>query len=162
MSHIDLSKIGHTFIDFEASSLNEENSYPISVGIIHQGKAYYWLIKPKKCWTDWDYNAEKIHSISREYLVEYGKESTIVAEEIRMLFGSEAILCSDNPFWDKLWLTRLEVHNILIVDVFDMVMPGNEGSVETMLECTFQKYNLTRHNALDDAIALALTINQLQ
>jgi len=46
MSYPDISKIHHTFIDFEASSLNQQNSYPISVGIVHHGKAYYWLIKP--------------------------------------------------------------------------------------------------------------------
>ncbi|NQY36749.1 MAG: hypothetical protein HRT37_17620 [Alteromonadaceae bacterium] len=47
MSYPDLSDIHHTFIDFEVSSLNEQNSYPISVGIVHQGNAYYLMaIRP--------------------------------------------------------------------------------------------------------------------
>jgi hypothetical protein len=162
MSHSDPSKTLYSFIDFEASSLNEENSYPISLGIVHQGKAYYWLIKPKNSWTDWDANAEKIHHISKKCLLAHGKESNQVTEEIRQLLGTESILYSDNPFWEKLWLSRLGICNIQISDAYDLVFPGNEGHVEPTLEAIRQKHRLTHHNALDDAIALGLTINQLR
>jgi hypothetical protein len=162
MSHPDLSKTLYSFIDFEASSLNEENSYPISLGIVHQGKAYYWLIKPKNSWTDWDANAENIHHISKKCLIAHGKESNQVTEEIRQLLGTESILYSDNPFWENLWLSRLGICNIQISDAYDLVYPGNEGKVESILEATFKQYDLTRHNAIDDAIALTLTIKQLR
>jgi hypothetical protein len=161
MSHPDLSKTLHSFIDFEASSLNEENSYPISLGIVHQRKAYYWLIKPKNSWTDWDVNAEKIHNISRGHLNSHGKEPTIVAEEVRQLLDRESFLYSDNPFWESLWLNKLGVSNIQVEDAYDLVMSDNEGHVEPTLEAVREKHRLTHHNALDDAIALALTINQL-
>jgi hypothetical protein len=161
MSHPDLSKTLHSFIDFEASSLNEENSYPISLGIVHQGKAYYWLIKPKNTWIDWDANAEKIHNISRKHLTANGIESNQVTKEIRQLLGTESTLYSDNPFWEKLWLSRLGICNIKVSDAYDLVMPGNEEHVEPIFEATLKQYGLIQHNALDDAIALALTINQL-
>ncbi|MBA6232179.1 MULTISPECIES: 3'-5' exonuclease [unclassified Colwellia] len=162
MSHPDLSKTLYSFIDFEASSLNEENSYPISLGIVHQGKAYYWLIKPKNTWIDWDANAEKIHNISRKHLTANGIESNQVTEEIRQLLGTESILYSDNPFWEKLWLSRLGICNIQISDAYDLVFPGNEGHVEPILEAIRQKHRLTNHNAIDDAIAIALIIKQLR
>ena len=162
MSHPDLSKTLYSFIDFEASSLNEENSYPISVGIVHHGKAYYWLIKPKNSWIDWDANAENIHNISKKYLIAYGKESNQVTEEIRQLLGTELTLYSDNPFWEKLWLNRLGIKDIQIADAYDLVCPGNEGKVESILEATFKQYDLKRHNALDDSISLALTIEKLR
>jgi hypothetical protein len=162
MSHPDLSKTLYSFIDFEASSLSEENSYPISLGIVHQGKAYYWLIKPKNTWIDWDANAEKTHNISRRHLTANGIESNQVTKEIRQLLGTESILYSDNPFWEKLWLSRLGMCNIQISDAYDLVLPGNEGKVESVLKATFKQYDLTRHNALDDSISLALTIEQLR
>ena len=162
MSYPDLPNTRYTFIDFEASSLNEENSYPISLGIVHQGQTYYWLIKPKSSWTDWDINAEKIHNISRGYLISHGKEPTIVAEEVKQLLGRECFLYSDNPFWENLWLNKLGVRNIQVADAYDLVVPGNEGHVEPTLEAIRKKHSLTHHNALDDAIALALTINQLR
>lgn len=162
MSYPDTSKVHHTFIDFEASSLNQTISYPISVGIVHQGQTYSWLIKPKRSWTDWDINAQKIHNISRSHLNSHGKKSGIVAEEIRQLLGRKSLLYSDNPFWENLWLNKLGVSNIKIADAYDLVVPGHERHVEPTLEAIRKKHSLTHHNALDDAIALALTINQLR
>lgn len=162
MSYPDISKIHHTFIDFEASSLNQTISYPISVGIVHQGKAYYWLIKPNSGWIDWDINAQRIHNFSRSHLNSHGKKSSIVAEEIRQLLGRKSYVYSDNPFWENLWLNKLGVSNIQGTDAYDLVVPGNEEYVESTLEAIRKQHTLTHHNALDDAIALALTINQLQ
>ncbi len=162
MSHPDLSKTLNSFIDFEASSLDEENSYPISLGIVHQGQTYYWLIKPKHCWTDWDKKSEQLHGLSKEFLIANGREPDEVIEKITSLLGTQCILHSDNPYWERLWLNRLGIRNYQIADAYDLVVPGNEQYVEPTLEATRKHYGLTLHHALDDAISLALTINKLQ
>jgi hypothetical protein len=162
MSYPDISKVHHTYIDFEASSLNEQDSYPISLGIVHQGQTYYWLIKPKSSWIDWDVYAERIHNISRSHLNFHGKESSIVAEEMKLLLGKKSLLYSDNPFWESLWLNKLGIGNIQVADAYGLIVPGNEEYVEPTLEAIRKEYSLTHHNALDDAITLALTINQLR
>lgn len=162
MSYPEISRVHHTFIDFEASSLNQTISYPISVGIVHHGKAYYWLIKPKHHWSDWDKKAEQLHGLSKESLIANGNKPDEVIEEIILLLGTQGTLYSDNPFWERLWINRLGISNYQIGDAYELVTPGSEECVESTLEANFKHYNLSRHNAVDDAIALALTIEQLR
>jgi len=161
MSYPDISKIHHTFIDFEASSLNQQNSYPISVGIVHQSKTHYWLIKPKSCWTDWDKKAEQLHGLSKEFLITNGKEPSEVIEKITALLGTQCTLYSDNPFWELLWLNRLGISNYRIADAYDLVKSGSEEYVKVTREAIFEEHNLTPHIAIDDAMVLALTMIEL-
>jgi hypothetical protein len=161
MPNPDIPNTHHTFIDFEASSLNQYNSYPISVGIVHQGKAYYWLIKPKESWTDWDNKAEQLHGLSKGFLIANGKEPKKVIKKITSLLGTQCTLFSDNPFWERLWLNRLGISNYQIEDVYDLVKPGREEYVEATRKAIFEESNLTPHNAIDDAMALALTVTEL-
>tara|TARA_R110001583_G_scaffold193090_1_gene360694 strand:+ start:1956 stop:2447 length:492 start_codon:yes stop_codon:yes gene_type:complete len=161
MSYPDISKIHHTFIDFEASSLNQTVSFPISVGIVHQGKAYYWLIKPKNNWTDWDKKAEQLHGLSKEFLIANGIEADEIIEKITWLLGTQCTLYSDNPYWERFWLNRLGISNYQIADAYDLVKPGREEYVEATREVIFEENNLTPHNAIDDVIALALAVTML-
>ena len=161
MSYPDISRVHHTFIDFEASSLNQTISFPISVGIVHQGRAYYWLIKPKAYWTDWNKKAEQLHGLSKEFLIANGVEPDVVIEKITSLLGTQCTLYSDNPFWERLWLNRLGISNYQIADAYDLVTPGKEEHVEATIEVIFKQHSLRPHNSIDDAMALALTVTEL-
>ncbi|BCO31154.1 hypothetical protein TspCOW1_12570 [Thiohalobacter sp. COW1] len=69
------------FLDFEASSLGV-NSYPIQVAwSLPDGQIECWLISPAGIpeWDDWDPNAEAIHQIRREQLLEHGQPPARVA-----------------------------------------------------------------------------------
>ena len=97
------------FIDFEASSLSGK-SYPIEVAWSDQeGQIESLLINPEHYpanWTDWDPSSERIHGLSRAYLVEHGKPPLMVAERMNQQLQDQ-VLYSDAPEYDGVWLRRL-------------------------------------------------------
>src|SRR5690606_11967625 len=94
------------FLDFEASSLSER-SYPIEVGwVFEDGREEDHLIRPAPEWTDWDPSAEAIHGISRNELLERGRDHTAVAQRmVEVLAGHD--LCASAPSWDGKWRSAL-------------------------------------------------------
>ncbi len=94
------------FLDFEASSLGED-SYPIEVGwIFEDGRSESHLIKPAEDWTDWDEEAQSIHGIVRETLLNDGEPHDRVAHRlIEALDGHQ--LFATAPSWDGKWLSVL-------------------------------------------------------
>jgi hypothetical protein len=95
-----------TFIDFEASSLDLVSSYPIEVGICApNGETSSWLIKPHVLWLDWSAQAQEIHGIARETLIEQGLEVSEVAECLNAHLPD--IVYCDAWTFDSFWLYRL-------------------------------------------------------
>jgi hypothetical protein len=100
----------HTFIDFEASSLGDF-SYPIEVawntlnGLIEE-----YLISPDKIesWIDWSPESEKVHGLSKSYLVKFGKPPSLVCLQMNQQLSGK-IIYSDNPDYDSMWLSKLYV-----------------------------------------------------
>lgn len=69
-------------IDVEASGLGPL-SYPIEIGVaMVPGQRYSVLVVPAEDWVWWDDQAERIHGISRQTLVEHGKNVAFVAAEL--------------------------------------------------------------------------------
>jgi len=100
------SDISPAFIDFEASSLNLIESYPIEVGVcLPDGSLHSWLISPHVLWKDWSESAETIHGISRERLEREGVSAGDVARQLNALLP-EQIFCDAWTF-DSFWLHRL-------------------------------------------------------
>lgn len=94
------------FLDFEASSLNDD-SYPIEVGwIFENGAEEAHLIRPAAAWTDWDPAAEAIHGVARATLEAEGEPHGSVARRmLDTLTGHE--LFASSPSWDGKWLSVL-------------------------------------------------------
>jgi hypothetical protein len=94
------------FLDFEASSLGK-HSYPIEVAwIFADGRSETHLIRPAPAWIDWDEEAQAIHGITRETLVEHGTPHDLVAQRmIEQLTGHD--LLASAPSWDGKWLSAL-------------------------------------------------------
>jgi hypothetical protein len=94
------------FLDFEASSLDDDG-YPIEVGwVFEDGRSETHLIRPAAQWTDWDETAEAIHGISRDRLAAEGTPHDIVARRVLDVLGEHEVYASA-PSWDGKWLSVL-------------------------------------------------------
>ena len=93
-------------IDIEASGFGV-GSYPIEVGVaMPDGTLYDWLIEPAPHWTHWQTEAESIHGISREMLLQEGLPMADVANELNELLHNETAF-SDGWGVDRAWLALL-------------------------------------------------------
>tara|TARA_R110000824_G_scaffold399764_1_gene605682 strand:+ start:2067 stop:2558 length:492 start_codon:yes stop_codon:yes gene_type:complete len=143
-----------TFVDIEASGLDQTNSYPIEIGWSDTlGNQDNFLIKPLASWSYWDPNAQLIHSISREELLSDGLSVKEAAMRLNSSLGGETVYCDALDF-DGFWLKRLfkaaEMEmTFTLVDVFNLYA---EMSKEEFL--IMQRYlndNPASHRALADA-----------
>ena len=149
-------------LDFEASSLNAFWSYPISVGLVLGGRSYYWEIAPKAEWTDWSEHSEKIHGLSLSYLQQNGQPAEEVCQQVQEVIGSNKIIYSDQPDWERLWAKALGLKNIEIRDVHSLIAPHQESALADTVAHFLESGDLQAHNAKDDAIAIALAVNYLR
>jgi len=148
-------------LDFEASSLSD-CSYPISAGLCVAGTLQYWLIKPRPDWIDWSLASQAIHGLKRSYIEEYGVDADQVYAEMKMMLSRFDVIYSDNPYWERRWLSHLGDFNVEIHDIQDLIPQQNKESWKETLEEQFQINNLTHHRADHDALALSLAVYKLQ
>ena len=101
-------------LDFEATALTPD-SYPIEVGVAiltepsAQVSTWSALIKPDPAWhidAQWDYDAERVHGISRWALRE-GLEPLSVMAELNSLIPPGATVWCDGGHYDVGWLGTL-------------------------------------------------------
>lgn len=88
-------------IDFEASGL-DKRSYPIEVGITNGKDCYSSLIKPFDTWQYWSNDAEAIHRIPRNQLLEQGEKAELVANSLNNHLNGDVVYC-DAIAWDTFW-----------------------------------------------------------
>lgn len=94
------------FLDFEASSL-AKRSYPIEVAwVFEDGREESHLVRPAPDWTDWDPEAQAIHGIARDTLVDEGEPLDMVAARMVETLEGHTLLASA-PSWDGKWLSAL-------------------------------------------------------
>lgn len=94
------------FLDFEASSLGK-HGFPIEVGwAAENGTEESHLIRPASGWEEWSEEAEGIHGITRDRLLQEGTPHDAVARRmLEMLTGHD--LYASAPSWDGKWLSTL-------------------------------------------------------
>ena len=138
------------FIDFEASGIAPD-SYPIEVAVVSNETVYSSLIKPARYWTHWSFDAQDMHGLSQDHLLQEGDPPHTVAERMNQLFSGH-VLCSDSP-QDGFWLDVLfEAADLM--PTFELkpleVFVGREAAsdIYRLLPTT------RRHRALHDATAL--------
>ena len=161
-----MSAVFPIFIDFEASSLDLIESYPIEVGIcMPNGETHSWLIKPHVLWKDWSRKAAKIHGISREELEENGTECVEVANALNNLLGDVLVYCDAWTF-DSFWLHRLFKtsglkHSFHIESISALL---NDTQIERWQDVhnqTIKEMALERHRASNDALILHETYKRV-
>ena len=103
-------------LDYEASSLDPELSYPIEIGIaLWRGPAspiLVWgsLISPAPSWVRdgiWTDTAQKVHGISPTDLAGAPSPADVLRRANAMLDGTPSVI-SDNPWWEGFWTERLQ------------------------------------------------------
>ncbi|MGX9764500.1 MULTISPECIES: 3'-5' exonuclease family protein [Pseudomonas] len=138
------------FIDFEASGIAPD-SYPIEVAVVSNETVYSSLIKPARYWTHWSFDAQDMHGLSQDHLLQEGDPPHTVAERMNQLFSGQ-VLCSDSP-QDGFWLD-------VLFEAADQIPTFELKPLEVFVgrEAASDIYRLlptTRHHrALHDATAL--------
>lgn len=95
-----------TILDIEASGFGSE-SYPIEIGIArYDGARFCRLIKPFASWTHWDDEAQHLHGISRQHLVEFGLSGVEVCHQLNSFMSGQTAY-SDGWVVDSPWLNKL-------------------------------------------------------
>lgn len=141
-------------IDFEASGIAPD-SYPIEVAVVFPGGEYQALIKPAVYWEHWSYDAQDMHQLTRDQLVDEGTPALEVAERMNELFDGKT-LCSDNTadcFWVDVLYEAAGIEPTFEVKPIE-VFVGREASGEILRKLPVRK----GHRALLDAYALQLAM----
>lgn len=178
------------FLDFEASSLSE-NSFPIEVAWVDEdGTGECHLIRPTGPWLEngcpgWSAESERIHGIPLQLLLDRGVPAYEVAvRTAQALLATGAVIYSDAPGWDAMWLkkllavagleTRVEVQDIYkayveacgpLLTVFselsdvppkrlEMHVRAHARSIVATAEAAEARRPRTRHRAMPDADSL--------
>lgn len=153
------------FIDFEASSMDLISSYPIEVGYCLQtGESRGWLIQPAALWNDWSQEAARIHGISRERLMDEGKDPQTVAGYLNDILPAQ-VYCDALSF-DSFWLHRLfraaHIEPRFTLESISNLLPARLiDHWSATREQMFIERDLARHRAASDARVLYLTWRRL-
>jgi hypothetical protein len=104
-----------SFLDCEASSLRDA-SFPIEVAWVDQhGHGEQHLIRPAPAWLDsngcpkdWSPEAERLHGLAFDHLLEHGAMHTVVASRVAECLGAPDVqVYSDAPTADGTWIGRV-------------------------------------------------------
>ncbi len=153
-------------IDLEASGFGR-GSYPIEVGIaLQDGSVHALLIKPADTWEHWDEQAQSIHGISREYLMEHGKSPREVAIYLNDLCGG-LTLYSDAWSFDSSWLGRLfdeaEIIQRFKLDTLTRLLSEDEMAIwSDTKDAMVKELGLEMHRAANDVTLLRETYKKLK
>ena len=151
-------------IDVEASGLHAE-SYPIEIAVLIDGRCHSWLIKPERQWRYWDLNAEKIHGISRETLLQEGKPAAIVASELNsVLEDTRGLVYSDADYWDSAWVQTLymacpESPSFHVLSLFDLLEAEQIASFQEHKKRIANSGEFREHRAYEDVVIIKNAFN---
>lgn len=154
-----------TALDIESSAFD---GYPIQIGVIREDKkTYESLIKPHEEWLvdlPWDYNAQCIHNIPQEKVIEKGRNIKVVAKELNDFLGSSDVFV--DSVYDIYWLDLLfefaEIKRTFHVFVLEKIMP--EDFIihwNAIFALVMKSTGLKLHNALSDAKMIQLTFERI-
>ncbi len=155
-----------TIIDIEASGFGK-GTYPIEVGFITPNKELgCTLIKPEKHWTCWNPDAEKVHGIDRDILVEKGKPITEVALWLNKNLHGQ-IVYSDAWMNDMCWLGRLfdeaeVVQSFKLESLLSILSEDERESWAEVFQLILAETKLIRHRASTDAKLIQETYLRLK
>lgn len=149
-------------IDIEASGFGR-GSYPIEIGVaLASRETLSFLIRPPAHWDHWSADAQRIHGITRERLLEQGEAPLEVALQMNELLKG-GVLYSDAWGFDSSWLAKLfdEAGIIQRFKVESVNKLLNEGQMEcwsTTKETVWQERGKKdRHRAASDVSVIQET-----
>lgn len=155
-----------TILDIEASGFGR-NSYPIEIGYaLPSGQTFCTLVRPEPQWLHWDPEAENMHGISRQSLLERGRTATEVA-----LLLNEALkgmtVYSDGWANDYSWLGSLfeaaTIRPSFRLENLRALLQDNEAEQWHDIKALIAgERGMQRHRASADARMLQLTLQRLR
>jgi len=152
-------------IDVEASGFGR-GSYPIEVGVaLADGSRHCYLIAPARGWRDWDEQAERVHGISRDTLLSYGRPLQDVAWRLNELLRNKTAYCDAWSF-DLSWLGKLyeaaNMHQTFhLADIAELIDEEQRSRWHAMKQQVAEDLGLVRHRASGDARILQETWRRL-
>lgn len=159
-----MSLLRPCILDIEASGFGRR-SYPIEVGYVRSdGLARCTLIRPASHWLHWDAQAEQVHHISRDTLLQHGRPATEVARMLNADLAGLVVYCDawahDYPWlaalFDEAGLSpgfRLESVRVLLDEPKLALLPGLQRQA-------LHELGMSRHRASNDARALQWAIGR--
>ena len=152
-------------IDIEASGFGR-SSYPIEIGYIREdGQAWCTLVRPAADWTHWDAQAEAVHRIPRDALLQHGRSAHDVARRLNDDLGERTVYC-DGWAHDYTWLAALfEVAGVSprfrLASVRQLLDEARLERLDALRQGAFASLGIARHRASSDARALQWALGQL-
>lgn len=153
--------MGPLVIDVEASGFGR-GSYPVEIGVaMPSGETHCMIIRPFPEWRHWDPDAQALHGISREVLVECGREPREVARSLNRWLGGKVVY-SDAWGNDSTWLALLFEYAGLSqhfhLDSLRSIMTEEQASCWHRIKNTvIAEAGYRRHRASHDALILQKT-----
>ncbi|MFC3092869.1 hypothetical protein DRW07_01450 [Alteromonas sediminis] len=144
-----------TIIDIEASGFGSQ-SYPIEVGVITaDGRRFCRLIKPLPHWSHWDPQAEGLHGISKQDLVQHGEDPRRVCHQLNAFLNTTTVY-SDGWTVDSSWINRLfgdvGVNMVFHVSPLELILSEAQMSIwHRVKESMLKRQDCRRHRASNDA-----------
>ena len=125
-----------------------------------------FLIRPEEDWTHWSDEAEQIHGISREQLLEEGQDIQSIAYQMNELLRGQT-LYSDAWSFDSSWIGRLYdsagiVQRFRIETINKLLSPRQVEFWHPTKEDVLQDLGVRAHRAANDVQVLQETYQRLQ
>lgn len=155
-------KISIHTLDIEASGFGSA-SYPIEIGLLlADGTTYHSLIQPLPHWTHWSQQAESIHQIPRDCLLQNGKTISQVCREVNQLCAGKT-LYSDCWVHDAAWLQILfgeaGISMAFRCSPVELLLKEENMAVWAHCKAESSRYlDIAPHRALNDAIIVSKTL----
>jgi hypothetical protein len=153
-------------LDIEASGFGRD-SYPIEVGfVLPGGEPYCSLIRPVAGWVRWDVQAQQVHGITRETVMEHGRDVREVAGELNRRLAGQTVY-TDGWANDYTWLGALfeaagAVPAFRLDNLRSLLNETQAAAWHAVKESVRQELRIERHRASADARLLQLTVMRLR
>lgn len=153
-------------LDIEASGFGL-GSYPIEVGVVMEdGRSWCSLVRPEPSWQHWDPNAAQVHKITREQLLDHGRNAREIAQTLNERLQG-MVVYSDAWAHDYTWLNKLyeaanmtpsyRLENLRALLTDDEATRWHELKLSIAASVPWE-----RHRASNDARLLQLTLQALR
>ena len=153
-------------IDLEASGFGR-GSYPIEVGLcLGDSSSHCFLVRPEEDWQHWDPEAEKVHGISRDVLVEKGFSVVDISCRLNNLLKGQVVY-TDAWGFDNTWLWTLydtagTYPNFQLETIRKLLAENQLPHWMATKKQVIADLNLTRHRASADAHILQETYRRIK
>jgi DNA polymerase III epsilon subunit-like protein len=153
-------------LDIEASGLSP-HSYPIEIGVVlTDNSSWCNLIKPAESWRYWSQEAQDIHQITQESLIQYGKDIRTIAESLNTLLHGKTVY-SDCWVLDDQWLRKLYAEaklspSFTLRDIMHILKEDDFTHWEKTKSTIAKELNIERHRATNDARILQESFLRVQ